>query len=71
MLISPLADFHCLFNILLQWAKSGSHRVFLNKSSLKQKYTPHTHGYGLKENKTPVPYFASQNDTLFTSITEY
>jgi hypothetical protein len=45
-------------NLLLQWAKSGSHRVFLD--SLKQvyfekEYTPDKHGYGLKRKKTPVP----------------
>jgi hypothetical protein len=29
--------------------------VVLNKSTLKQKYTPHTHGYALKKKKTSVP----------------
>jgi hypothetical protein len=48
-------DFHitALNNLLLQWAKSGPHRVVVGSqtSTLKQKYTPHTHGYGQQQKR--------------------
>ena len=69
------------FNLLLQLLNQGHTVCFLvvlNQSTLKQKYTPHTHCYGLKKKKTPVPCqiynwnafnfkFLSQYYTLYTS----
>ncbi|CDQ87987.1 unnamed protein product [Oncorhynchus mykiss] len=57
--------------ILLTFYCSGLNQCFLvvlNKSTWKQMYTPHTHGYGLKESSDVFNVeFVSQYYSLYTS----